>query len=213
MNIIFNLLSVLLNSIFKFTGDWGVAIVVLTLVVRLILSPMSFKQKMSIQNQQKLALKMEELKKVYKDNKAKLDEELNKHSSESAKSMLGCLVTLLQLPVLATLWSVINKLPAQAGTSLIPWVASIKLSDSYFIVPTIYMLISLTPSLMQYIPFLKIKGRAEMNKVNIIMMAVISIFVAKAVPVAVGIYLITTSLFSFVEEVAFRLYIRKIKIA
>ncbi|MGV8980781.1 hypothetical protein [Clostridium sp.] len=45
MNIIFDFLSSLLNSIFSFTGDWGLAIVLLTVGVRLVLSPMSFKQK------------------------------------------------------------------------------------------------------------------------------------------------------------------------
>ncbi len=62
MNIIFNFLSSLLNSIFNFTGDWGLAIVLLTLGVRLVLSPMSFKQKKSMQQQQKFAIKMQELK-------------------------------------------------------------------------------------------------------------------------------------------------------
>nr|MBK5236605.1 hypothetical protein [Clostridium sp.] len=52
MNIIFNFLSGLLNSIFNYTGDWGLAIVLLTVGVKLVLSPMSFKQKKSMQQQQ-----------------------------------------------------------------------------------------------------------------------------------------------------------------
>ena len=136
MNIIFNFLSNLLNSIFNFTGDWGFAIVLLTVGVRLVLLPMSFKQKKSMQQQQKLAIKMQEIKEKYKDNKDKLEEEVKKHSAESAKGMLGCLVTLLQLPILMTMWSVFKKIPVNVGTYLIPWVSSIKISDSYFISST-----------------------------------------------------------------------------
>lgn len=211
MNIIFNLLNSLLNLFFSFTGDWGLAIVLLTVGVRIILSPMSFKQKKSMQQQQNFNIKMQQLKEKYKNNENKLREEINKQSAESAKGMLGCLVTLLQLPVLFTLWSVINKIPVNVGTYLIPWVSSIKVSDSYFIVPLIYMFVSLTPSLLSYVTFLKIEGQAAMSKSNILIMALMGLFFAKAVPIAVGIYLITTSTFSFFEELAFRIYMRKVK--
>jgi YidC/Oxa1 family membrane protein insertase len=212
MNIIFNFLNNLLNSIFNFTGDWGLAIVLLTISVRLVLSPMSFKQKKSMQQQQKFAIKIQELKEKYKNNKEKLEIEIKKHSAQSAKSMMGCLVTLLQLPILMTMWSVFNKIPVSVGTYLIPWVSSIKVSDSYFIVPLIYVLVSLAPSLLSYVTLLKIDGQATISKSNIIIMAVVGLFVAKAAPIAVGIYLITTSLFNFLEELVFRIYMRKVKI-
>ena len=211
MNIIFNFLSELLNSIFTFTGDWGLAIVILTLGVRLVLSPMSFKQKKSMQQQQKFAIKMQEIKEKYKDNKEKLELETKKQSAESAKGMLGCLVTLLQLPILMTMWSVFNKIPVSVGTYLIPWVSSIKISDGYFIVPVIYVIASLAPSLISYVPILKIEGQATISKSNIIIMAVFGLFVAKAAPIAVGIYLITTSVFNFLEELVFRIYMRNLK--
>ncbi|MGH4124036.1 MAG: membrane protein insertase YidC [Clostridium sp.] len=211
MNIIFNFLSGLLNSIFNFTGDWGLAIVLLTVVVRLVLSPMSFKQKKSMQQQQRFAIRMKEIKEKYKDNKEKLEEAVKKQSTESAKSMMGCLVTLLQLPILMTMWSVFNKIPVDVGTYLIPWVSSIKVSDSYFIVPLIYVIVSLTPSLLSYVTLLKIEGQATISKSNIIVMAVVGLFVAKAAPIAVGIYLITTSLFNFLEELVFRMYVRNLK--
>lgn len=211
MNIIFNFLSSLLNSIFNFTGDWGLSIVLLTISVRLVLSPMSFKQKKSMQHQQKFTIKMQELKEKYKNNKDKLEVELKKQSVQSAKSMMGCLVTLLQLPILMTLWSVFNKIPVSVGTYLIPWVSSIKFSDSYYIVPLIYVIVSLAPSLLSYVPLLKIEGQATISKSNIIIMAVVGVFVAKAAPIAVGIYLITTSVFNFLEELIFRIYMRNVK--
>lgn len=209
MNIIFSFFSNLLNLIFNFTGDFGLAIVLLTVVVRIVLLPFSFKQKKSMQHQQELALKLQKFKEKYKNNKEKIDEEVRKQSAESAKSMLGCFIALLQLPILMTLWSVISKIPVDVGTFLIPWVASIKISDNYFIVPLIYMFVSLTPSLLSYAPFLKIEGQAAISKSNILITALISLFVAKAAPIAVGIYLITTSLFNFLEELAFRIYMRK----
>ncbi|MCB2294377.1 membrane protein insertase YidC [Clostridium algoriphilum] len=185
--------------------------VLLTISVRLVLSPMSFKQKKSMQQQQKFAIKMQELKEKYKNNEDKLELEIKKQSAQSAKSMMGCLVTLLQLPILTTMWSVFNKIPVSVGTYLIPWVSSIKVSDSYFIVPLVYVLVSLVPSLLSYVTLLKIDGQATISKGNIVIMAVVGLFVVKAAPIAVGIYLITTSLFNFLEELIFRIYMRKLK--
>lgn len=213
MNIIFSLLSGLLGSIFSFTGDWGLAIVLLTICVRVLLSPLSFKQRKSMLQQQKLSVKIQKIKEKYKNNKEKLNEEIKKHSVESAKSMKGCLVTLLQLPILMTLWSVINTMPVQVGTFLIPWVSSIKTTDNYFIIPLIYMFISLAPSLLSYITFFKIEGQVIANKSNITIMAVISLMIVKAAPIAVGIYLITTGIFTFLEDIAFRVYIKSIRTA
>ncbi len=125
--------------------------------------------------------------------------------------MMGCLVTLLQLPILITMWSVFNKIPVSVGTYLIPWVSSIKFSDSYYIVPLIYVIVSLAPSLLSYVTLLKIEGQATISKSNIIIMAVVGVLVAKAAPIAVGIYLITTSVFTFLEELVFRIYMRNVK--
>lgn len=173
MNIIFNFLSYLLNLIFSFTGDWGLSIVLLTIMIRIILFPFSFKQKKSIMKQQKLSKQMEEFKIKYKNNKDKLEEEIKKQSTESAKTMLGCLLTLIQLPILMTMWSIINKMHVNVRTFLIPWVSSIENTDPYFIVPLIYTFVTLTPNLLSYIPFLKIKGQVIANKSNITIMAVV----------------------------------------
>ena len=125
--------------------------------------------------------------------------------------MLGCLITLLQAPILMAMWSVIKKMPVNVGSSLVPWMSSITVSDSYFIIPLIYMVVSLTPSLLSYVTFLKIEGQATVSKGNITIMALIGLFIAKAAPIALGIYLITTGVFSFLEELAFRIYMRNLK--
>ena len=50
------------------------------------------------------------------------------------------------------------------------------------------MFVSLAPSLLSYVTLFKIEGQATMSKSNIIIMALIGLFVAKAAPIAVGIY-------------------------
>lgn len=208
MNIVSSILNTSLNYFFNLTGDWGIAIILLTILVRIFLLPMSIKQKLSMQQQQGLSKKMEELKEKYKNNKEKLEAELQKHFKQSAKSMLGCLISLLQLPIVFTLYNVILKMPVHTGTIIIPWVTSIKLSDSFFILPILYALTTLSPNLLSYFSFLRVSSYGTMPKSTLIITSIFSILITIKIPIAVGIYLITTSLFSLMEEIGFRLYVK-----
>jgi len=208
MNIIFNTLNALLHYLFSLTGDWGIAIIFLTLLVRIVLLPISIKQRISMGQQQAISKKIGELKEKYKNNKEKLESELQKYYQQSAKSMLGCFVSLLQLPIVSSLYFVIIRMPVEVGTAIIPWAVSIKIPDTYFIIPIIYVLASLSPNLLSYTSYLKTAGQAKMTKSNLIFISIFSIVITIKAPIAIGIYFITTSLFSLFEEIGYRLYMK-----
>lgn len=209
MNIISNILNFFLNHIFNFTGDWGISIILLTLVVKTILMPLSIKQKLSLQAQQKMSKKVEEIKNKYKNNKEKQDVELQKCYQENSKSMFGCLGSFLQLPIIFALYRVISNMPAQVGTILIPWVQNIKLADSYFVIPLMYTAAALSSNILNLIPALKIDMNIRVSKANILMTSIFSVLITIKAPVALGMYFITSSLFSFIEELVFRIYYRR----
>jgi YidC/Oxa1 family membrane protein insertase len=208
VNIIFNVLNQLLNYLFQFTGDWGITIILVTLIVRFVLTPMSIKQKHSMNMQQDISKKVEDIKEKYKGNEEKIKEETQKHYTESTKGFLGCLITLLQLPIIYSLYRVIMKIPYAAGTIIVPWVSNIKVPDNYYIIPIIYIAISCIPSLLPYIPYLKTTYKIKVTRANILSTLVISLLIIIKAPIAVGMYFITTSIFSAFEEIGFRLYIK-----
>ena len=209
MNIITTILKFFLDHIFSFTGDWGITIIVVTILVKTLLMPLSIKQKLSLQKQQSVSVKVDEIKEKYKDNKAKLDAELQKFYGENSKSMMGCLVSFLQLPVIFSLYRVISSMTFQTGTMLIPWIQNIKLPDSHFVIPLIYVVTALSPSIINLIPALRVDVKAKVSKTNIIITSFFSILITIKAPVALGIYLISSSLFSFIEEIIFRIYYKK----
>lgn len=209
MNIISNLLNSSLNYFFYTTGDLGIAIILLTISVRFMLMPLSFKQKLSMQAQQKISKELEQIKETYKNNKEKLDSETKKYYQQNAKGMLGCLTSLLQIPVIFTLYNVVLTMPMQVGTILVPWVVSLKMSDSFFVVPVVYAISTLSPNILPYVPFLKITAQAKLSKANIVITSIMSALITFKAPVALGLYFIASSLFSLVEEIVFRLYIRR----
>lgn len=69
MNIIFNIFNNSLNYFFNITGDLGIAIILLTISVKFLLVPLSFKQKLRMKEQQEVSKDLERIKEKYKNNK------------------------------------------------------------------------------------------------------------------------------------------------
>src|SRR5271154_789511 len=86
-------------------GSWGLAIVLLTVLIRAGLVPLTYRQLKSMQEMQRLAPQMQEIKERYKDDKQRQQQELMKFYQENKINPLSsCLPLLLQLPVFISLF-------------------------------------------------------------------------------------------------------------
>ena len=104
MRPIFNLL----NWLFLHIGNFGVAIICLTLIVRLILFPIADKQFKSMAAMRKVQPKMKALQERYKNDKPKLQQEMLKlYQEEKINPAAGCLPILLQIPIFYALYKVL----------------------------------------------------------------------------------------------------------
>lgn len=96
------------------THDWGMAIILLTIAVRLALLPLTWKQTKSMVEMQRVQPHLKALQVKYKDDKEKLQEETLKFYSENKVNPFGgCLPLLLQMPVLFALYGVLG--PGKSG--------------------------------------------------------------------------------------------------
>jgi len=98
----------LLRSLFKFVGNFGVAIIMLTAIVRGIMFPVAQRQFTSMAAMKAIQPKMKSLQERYKDDKAKLQEETMKlYKEEGVNPLAGCLPIFLQIPVFFALYKVL----------------------------------------------------------------------------------------------------------
>ncbi len=225
MNFISGMLQDLLNILFSFTGDLGVAIVVITLMVKLILMPLSLKQKFAMRKQQDLAEKMNDIKEKYKNNAKEMEKQLQEHSMETMKSMMGCKqlqehsmetmksmmgcsTILLQMPIVCALYQTFLNMPHTSPSVLIPWISSLNVSDNLFIIPCIYTLTMLAPNLISMIPYFRTKSQVMFNKQMIISTVIMGFLLTAKTPVAIGLYFITSSLYTLIEDICFRIYVK-----
>ncbi len=129
------ILEPVLNSLIALSGllfsNFGLAIIVLTIIVRLVLLPLTIRQTRSTKIMQSLQPKLQELQKKYAKNQQKLQQEMIKLYREAGVSPLGCLWPLLiQLPIWIALYQSIMQALAATPENLLslsqhlyPWAA------------------------------------------------------------------------------------------
>ena len=109
---IVNILFELLKLIQTFAVDWGLSIIILVVIIRLLLTPLMLKSTKSTARMQVLQPKMLEIQERYADDPQRQAEEMQKFSSENKfNPMAGCLPLLIQMPVLFALFTLLRNLP------------------------------------------------------------------------------------------------------
>ncbi|WP_104747449.1 membrane protein insertase YidC [Helicobacter cetorum] len=145
---------VFLDYLHDFAGNWGWAIILLTLVVRLILYPLSYKGIVSMQKIKELSPKMKELQEKYKGDPQKLQAQMMQlYKKHGANPLGGCLPLILQIPVFFAIYRVLYNAVELKSAEWILWIHDLSLMDPYFILPilmgiSMYWHQSITPNTM-----------------------------------------------------------------
>ena len=115
MNIISNLLGHVLRVIFELVNNYGMAIIIFTIFVKLLLLPLTIKQTKSTKAMQDMQPKMQEIQAKYKDKPEKQQQEIMKLYQEyKINPLAGCLPLLIQMPILIGLFTVLRE-PVASG--------------------------------------------------------------------------------------------------
>ena len=100
----------LLRQLYTLTGSYGMALILFTLVVKLVLLPFQLKSKKSMIRMNRMQGRIQELQKKYANNQMKLNEEMQKlYAEEGVSPMGGCLWSFLPLPIMIALYSIIRQ--------------------------------------------------------------------------------------------------------
>lgn len=153
-------LLVALGIIYQFVGNYGLAIIILTAIIKLILWPLSHKSYKSMNQMKKLQPMMSKIREKYKDDRQKMNEEMmNLYKTYKVNPAGGCLPMILQIPVFIGLYqALLNSLELRHASfiSHLPftdmiWLADLSAKDPYYITPiimggTMFLQQKMTPS-------------------------------------------------------------------
>ncbi len=114
--------------------NWGISIILLTLLLKLVLFPLTKKSSVGTLKMQQIQPQMQEIQAKYKDKPDKLNAEMAKLYKEAGYNpMTGCLPLLLQFPVLIAMFNLFNNYFEFRGASFIPgWIPDLSVGDSVY---------------------------------------------------------------------------------
>lgn len=128
----------LMTWLHSFIGNWGWTIVVLTIIIKIVLYPLSAASYRSMARMKNIAPRMQALKEKFGDDKQKLNQAMMElYRTEKINPMGGCLPILLQIPIFLTLYRVILASVELRGAPWVLWIQDLSVADPYYILPAI----------------------------------------------------------------------------
>ncbi len=223
----FNVISPLLDRIYALTaevaqlfggkaGSYGIAIILLTITVRMLMFPIGFKQALMSKKMQDLQPHMKEIQEKYKDNKEQLGREtMALYSRHGVNPVAGCLPALIQLPIFVGLWQALNN-SVHLRHARFLWIENLAAPDMLFkfpfpipliggflgdyfnVLPLVVVSLMLVQTKLFAPPATTPEAEAQQKMMKYMM--VFMGFMFYKVPSGLGLYFITSSLWSIGER-------------
>ena len=189
----------------RLVHNWGWSIILLSILVYLVLYPLSIKQMRSMKEMQAIQPKVEELRKQYKDNPQKLNKEIMElYKLHKVNPLGGCLPLLLQMPIFFALYQALMRSVALRGAKFL-WIKDLSEPDRLFLLPVSLPVISnefnILPIIMAIGMFFQQKmtsaasggAAAEQQKMMLIIMPVMFGFIFYRMPSGLVLYWLINS--------------------
>lgn len=215
-------------------GNYGVAIIVLVVLTRLVLHPLTKKGQVAMSKMQKMAPEMQKLREKYADDKEKLNKEMMRMSKEQGgTTLLGCLPMFLQMPIWIALYSALNADVDLRQAAFLPfWITDLAGPDAIiqwshgFYVPMIGTVNSINPLplLLAVAMYLQTKltpqmtptttpESAKQQKIMAYMMPVMMLLFLYSAPSGLNLYIMTSTFAGVAEQYVIRKHIREKEVA
>ena len=142
MDFIAGIISKIVQTLYHFLSgagfpNYGLAIVLMTVIIKIILFPLTKKQIESTRAMMAIQPKMKEIQEKYKYDKVRLNQELAKlYKEQNVNPMAGCLPLLVQMPILFGIYYAIRDFQYEGPANFL-WMENIALPDPLYILPVL----------------------------------------------------------------------------
>ncbi|MDP8226506.1 MAG: membrane protein insertase YidC [Candidatus Celaenobacter polaris] len=200
----------LLKFIYSLIPNYGIAIILLSIVIKFVFYPLTHKSFTSAQKMQRVQPHLKELQAKYKGNPQKLQKETMKLYKEHGVSPLGgCLPLLIQFPFLFALYPVLQSTIELRHAGFIFWLKDLSIPDPYYILP---ILMGITMFFQQKLmsqkqtPNMDEKQLAQLKTQKFMMygMPIFFVFIFKSLPAGLVLYWFMYNILSVMEQLSIR---------
>ncbi len=197
MSYLYNLLqqffAFLLNTTDKYVGNFGVSIIIVTILIKIALLPLTLKQDKSMKEMKKIQPELEKLKEKYANDKQMLNiKTIELYKEHKVNPAGGCLPLLIQFPILIALFGVLRNGIIPQDSSFL-W---LKLSekDPYYILPILNGAVSFFQQ--------KLMGTSDNPQMKNMMyiFPIMMIYISYKMPSGLQLYWLTSSILAVVQQ-------------
>ena len=133
IRILVDAFSFVLDFIFNFTGNYALAIILMTILLNIAFTPMRIKSTKSTKMMQLLQPKIDEINKKYKDDKERISKEtMELWKKYDFNPVAGCGPALAQMPLFIAMFEILRNLTFPDGTASFLWIENIALQESVY---------------------------------------------------------------------------------
>jgi YidC/Oxa1 family membrane protein insertase len=176
-------------------GNWGWAIILLTVLIKLVFYPLNAKAGRSMAQMKVLAPKMEKLKELYGDDRQKLNQAMMElYKTEKINPLGGCLPIVVQIPVFIALYWVLLASIELRHAPWLGWIQDLSAPDPFYILPVIYAVSMFVQTKLNPQPADPVQA-----KVMLVMPIVFSVFFF-FFPSGLVLYWVVQNLLSIVQQ-------------
>ena len=194
MSYIRQFLTFLLNTTDKYVGNFGVSIIIVTILIKIMLLPLTLKQDKSMKEMKKLQPELEKIKKDYAHDKQMLNiKTMELYKEHKVNPLGGCLPLLLQLPILFALFGVLRNGIIPKDSSFL-WL-KLSVPDPFYVLPVLNGAVSFFQQ--------KLMGSADSNpqmKNMMYIFPIMMIMFSVKMPSGLQLYWLTSSILAVVQQ-------------
>ena len=194
MSYIRQFLTFLLNTTDKYVGNFGVSIIIVTILIKIMLLPLTLKQDKSMKEMKKLQPELEKIKKDYANDKQMLNiKTMELYKEHKVNPLGGCLPLLLQLPILFALFGVLRNGIIPKDSSFL-WL-KLSVPDPFYVLPVLNGAVSFFQQ--------KLMGSADSNpqmKNMMYIFPIMMIMFSVKMPSGLQLYWLTSSILAVVQQ-------------
>jgi YidC/Oxa1 family membrane protein insertase len=182
--------------------SYGIAIIMLTLIIKLILAPLTAKQIRSMEGMQTLQPKIKELQKKYKGNQQKLQAEMGKLYKEGGVNPLsGCLPILIQMPFLVAIFYALREYPYEEAYKSFLWLPSLGDIDPTYVLPILSAVSTFAiQKQMTGAQIATTDAQAKQQKIMQVAMPLFIGWISLSFPSGLIIYWVVSNLFQWAQQ-------------
>lgn len=202
-----NGVATILKYLYEFTvtiglPSYGLAIILLTLLIKAVLHPLMHKQMVSMKKMQELQPKITELQAKYKKTPEKAQKAvMDLYKEHNANPMAGCLPMLVQMPILIALFTALRNFQYQDLGSSFFWVPHLKDPDPIYIIPVLVGLATYFQTKLSTPTTATTKSSAaSMQKTMLYVMPLFIGYISIKFPAGLGLYWIFFSVFGTLQQ-------------